>query len=394
MKTTRIPRIGVCLLFILAAGRVQAEPLLNGLAVSTEFGKERFIAALYTDRLTEDAQEVLSSTGERRMELKITADSISARSINSMWVEGMAINNPSSALEAQAENLAKLNNFVRKRLRAGDVLTFNAVEGQGTAVSLNGIKLGAINSDGFFPMLLRTWIGSIPLSSEFKTDLLAGGDVDGELSSRYARIEPDDARVEAVAGWVAPKPPAPEVAAGPAIQPPKPDTRITPPAPPSTTTQEPEAEPEPQVAKAPEPAPAGSTPESKPEPSKPAKVARAPAPEPVAEEEDEAEEMMVTAESLLQRQRYISDVMRQTLRSMRYPRRAQERGQQGSIRLAVTVARDGALQNVKIVQESRYNLLNREALDSVERASPFPDVPEGILGDTFSFGIPVTFQLQ
>lgn len=390
MKSTRFLQLGLFTLLAASASWLHAQPGLNGLAVNTEFGKERFIAALYADQPSSNAEDILSSSGERRMELKVTADSLSARSVNSMWVEGMAINNPPSALEAQAENLARLNNMVRKRLRAGDVLTFTAIEGEGTTVVLNGVQLGVIRSDDFFPMLLRTWIGSIPLSSDFKDALLAAGDVDAGLSARYAAIAPSAARAEAVAGWVAPEPPAPQIAdAG--LAPPKPEVAVAPPPPVTTAPEpapEPEPEPEPQVAATPAPA--------EPKPTPPAQVAKAPpAPAPVEEDEDEDElEVMVTAESLLLRQHYISDVMRKTLQNMRYPRRAQERSQEGSIRLAVTVSRDGEVRDVKIVEESRYSLLNKEAVDSVERANPFPALPAGIAGESFAFGIPITFRLQ
>ncbi|MGQ9425459.1 TonB family protein [Gilvimarinus sp. F26214L] len=385
MRAKRFSIFGICLALGISAGWLHAEPLLNGLAVNTEFGKERFIAALYADDLTTNAQTMLDSTRYRRMELKVTAPSLSARSVNSMWVEGMAINNPGSALEAEADNLAKLNNMIRRRLREGDVLTFDAPPGEGMAVSLNGVRLGTINSPNFFTMVLRTWIGSIPLSSDFKDNLLAAGDVDRGLAGRYATIEPDDARVQAVAGWTTPA--VPPVTADTGLTPPKPDVSIPAPAQ--------EKKPEPKVAAAPpkpepKPEPKPQPKPAKPEP-KPEQVARATPPEP---EDDEVEEVMVTAQSLLLRQRYISDVMRATLQSMRYPRRALERAQEGSIRLAVTVSRDGKVLNVQIVDESRHSLLNKEAVASVERAAPFSALPDGIAGDTLAFGIPVTFRLQ
>ncbi|MEX1034063.1 MAG: TonB family protein [Cellvibrionaceae bacterium] len=416
MKATRLSRVGICLLLILAASHLHAQPSLNGIAVSTEFGKERFIAALYSDVLTTDANELLGSSGRRRMELKVVADSLSARSVNSMWIEGMAINNPGSALEAQAQNLAKLNNLIRRRLLAGDVLSFDAESGNGTVVTLNGIRLGTINSDDFFPMLLRTWIGSIPLSSEFKDSLLAGGGVDGGLADRYARIEPDDARIEVVAGWVAPEPPAPEVVSSAPIEPPRP---APPPRPTIPTTASDDTSDDPddsdeqqEVAgtQSTEPAsePVVAASQAQNQQNNPRQAAESntgtpaparvtPAPQPAAasggDGEDE-EEAMVTAESLVLRQRYISDVMRKTWDNMRYPQRAQERGQQGSIRLAVTVARNGEVQDIQLVEESRYSMLNREAQASVERASPFPEVPDGVGDESFSFGIPITFRLQ
>lgn len=394
MKAKRISAVGISLVFSLLATWANAEPRLNGLAINSEFGKERFIAALYTNNRSTQVENLFDNNVHRRMELKVTADSISARSINSMWIEGMAINNPSATLEAEADNLAALNNMVRRRLREGDVMTFDAVPGEPLTISLNGVELGRINSSNFFNMLLRTWIGNIPLSTEFKDSLMAGGTIDEDLAQRYASIRPDAARIAAVEGWV--EPPAIDAASA-ALAPPRPDIQIerpTPPPPAVATAPAPaQAEPEPATpAAAPSPAPAPAVAAAPPRPA-PA-PAPAPAPTPVEDDDEDVEEVMVTAETLLVRQHYVSDVLRQTLQNMRYPRRALERNQQGSIRLAVTVNRSGALQEVQIIEESPHSLLNREAVASVERASPFPAVPAAIAGDSLSFGIPVTFQLQ
>lgn len=375
--------VAVCLLGVWA----NAEPRLNGLAVNSEFGKERFIAALYTDNRSTNVEDLFDNTVHRRMQIKITADSMSARAINSMWIEGMAINNPSAALEAEADNLATLNNMVRRRLREDDVLTFDAEPGNGMSVHVNGVELGHIKSNNFFNMLLRTWIGNIPLSTEFRASLMAGGTIDEALARRYDSIQPGPARIAAVEGWLDTAPARSSSSA--AVVAPPPQVEIATP-------------PVVAVAPAPAPAPAPAAPAPAPAPVAAAPVTPAPRPAPapppapavVEDEDDEAEEVMVTAASLLVRQHYISDVLRQTLQNMRYPRRAQERGQQGSIRLAVTVKRNGELQDVQILEESPYSLLNREATASVERASPFPSIPDGITGDSLSFGIPVTFQLQ
>lgn len=387
MKAKTICTLGLFLCFGLFGAWANAEPRLNGLAVSSEFGKERFIAALYTNNRSTREEDLFNNSFHRRMELKVTADSLSARSINSMWVEGMAINNPSAALEAEAENLAALNNMVRRRLRAGDVLSFDAAPGQGMTVHLNGVQLGHIKSTDFFNMMLRTWIGSIPLSTEFKNGLLAGGDLDAGLAGRYATIEPAPERVAAVEGWLDSAPASSSPRSG--IAPPRPDVDIAPPpvavAPAPAPTPAP-ARPAPEPARTPAPPPVAAAPAPRPAPP--------PAPAPVDDDGEDAEEVMVTAESLIVRQRYISDVLRQTLQNMRYPRRAQERSQQGSIRLAVTVKRNGEVESVQVVEESAYSLLNREAVASVERASPFPAIPDAITGESLTFAIPVTFRLQ
>jgi len=408
MKTNRLSRASLLLTLLMGSTWSIAEPLLNGLAVSTELSKERFIAALYSDVLSSDASTILNSSGDRRMELKVTDSRLSSRSLNSMWIEGMAINNQSSQLEAQAENLAKLTNMIRKRLVEGDTLRLDAVQGKGTLVSLNGIELGIIESDDFFPMILRTWIGSVPLSSEFKADLLANGNVDGSLASRYRGIAPDQSRIDAVAAWAVPSVPDPTVASSTAIKPPAPTLAVAapPPAPTISTPAvekpkvDPVAKPAAAVAataaapKPEEPKPAAPKPAApKPEQTIALAPAAAPAANELEEDEDDEEEIVMSASSLLERQFYVSESLTAIRQNVSYPRRALEREQEGSIRLAVTVARNGDVLNIQALEEARHSLLNRAATQAVEKTE-FPPMPPGVTGDSITYTAPIAFTLQ
>lgn len=430
--------IGFGLTLILSSAYSQAQPLLNGLAVSTELGKERFIAALYTDSLSNDANEVLNSTARRAMELKVTANRLSARSVNSMWIEGMAINNSGAVLKEQANNVAKLTNMVRKRLVAGDVLRFDAEVGKGTTVTLNGVTLGNIPNDNFFNILLRTWIGSVPLSSEFRDGLLASGKPDGGLESRYRALQPQEGRAEAVASWIEPKEEAPAATTVAAVrpEPPKPtvqkpavevavakptlsalakptidaieksdDTKKAivgaavasekpPVATPPTTKPAAVAKATPQTQPAAQQAKADNT--AKPAANKAAAntVALANKQPAVTDDEDEEEEEVITAESILSRQLYVSELITQSRKNLEYPRRAIERRQEGSVRVSVIINRDGTVKDSMLVEESKHRLLNREVMAMIEKASPFPPMPEELSGDQFEFTVPISFELQ
>ncbi len=413
MKTNRYTKLSFIASLVFMSSWTMAEPQLNGLAVSTELNKERFIAALYSDNVSSDADTILNSSGERAMELKITDRRLSARSLNSMWIEGIAINNRGPELEAQAENLASLTNMIRKRLVTGDTLRFDASAGNGTTVTLNGIKLGNIASDDFFPMLLKTWIGRVPLSSDFKAALLGAGSVDGDLRTRYNSISPDPARIELVSSWSPSAPPAP-VASNNKVAPPPPPVSVRPPAPtlrPSELAKPTIAaikkQDPPQAAIAAKPAPASTTaPSSKvPKPTEPPKAVEvastkpAPTPKPPSppisndEEEDEEEEVAFSASGLLERQYYVSNSMISIQKSVSYPRRAIERRQEGSVRLAVTVDREGKLQNLVTVEESNHGLLNRAAAKAVEDAD-LGKLPNSIGGDSFTFTVPITFKVN
>ncbi|WP_179957594.1 TonB family protein [Exilibacterium tricleocarpae] len=404
-KFTR--RIWLLLIFPTLA---QAEPILNGIATHQELGKERFIAAVYSENMYNDPMALLASTEPRRMELKVTANRLSARRLNNMWIEGMAINNSATALEQHADYMVEFAGFVKKRLVSGDVLTIDGLPGEGARVSVNGVEVGAVESDSFFTMLLATWIGPVPLSSDFRTGLLTGGNVQPELLGRYRSITPSPERVDEIAAWSAPAPdpgtppeappPEPKPAAAVAVATPAPAPAVVKPAVAAaapTLAQAPTpAAPTPQP-EAPAPRPAAPKPEPKPKPA-PRPVAAPPA-DPLLDEdlldEDELDEdgPALTAQSLLSRQLYHSKLKRWTYEYLKYPSRAQKRGQEGSVRLSVVIDRQGNVKTVSAVQESRYSLLNREALGAVKRATPFPPMPDEVQGNEFTFSLPIVFRL-
>ena len=111
------------------------------------------------------------------------------------------------------------------------------------------------------------------------------------------------------------------------------------------------------------------------------------------EELEEESAPLLTAESLLNRQLYHSQLLKWTYKYIRYPKRAVSRGHEGSVRVAVVIDRDGNVKNVSEVESSKYSTLNREALGAVNRAIPFPAIPEGIEGEEFAFSLPIVFRL-
>lgn len=393
-----------------------ADSLLNGLATHKELNKEQFIGALYSDNLSSDAAVLFNSSGAKRMELRVITKRLSSRRLNSIWIEGMAINNPTNLLTSQAENMVSFTTFVKRSLKAGDILSIRG-ENATTTVTLNGILLGTIESEYFFDMVLRTWVGSVPLSSEFRDNLLTNGEIDSAVLAQYESLQPSDARRQTIVKWTQPetletasaatpvKPAAASLAPAalaPTVIAAKPQVaaptlaskpQLVKPAPASTAT----------LAVASEPAKADIEP---PQATSPTPEAPVPLPEAandaalLAEEEfaddDDFEEdngPLLTAESLLSRQIYHSELLKWTYKYIRYPKRAANRGQEGSVRVAVVIDREGNVKNVSEVEQSKYSSLNKEAMGAVKRAVPFPSMPDNIEGEEFSFSLPIVFKL-
>lgn len=77
-----------------------------------------------------------------------------------------------------------------------------------------------------------------------------------------------------------------------------------------------------------------------------------------------------------------------------YPKIAQMRGWQGETMVELQLDGSGKLKSKKIVQSSGYDALDKQALDMVEKAAPFPMPPDVLRGNSFSIRVPIPFKLE
>lgn len=80
-----------------------------------------------------------------------------------------------------------------------------------------------------------------------------------------------------------------------------------------------------------------------------------------------------------------------------YPARSRTRSLEGSVLLYLRVSRDGTLQSVTALKDSRSGSreFQEAAVESVRRASEdFPPFPEGLKRDEILFNLPVSFTLE
>ena len=78
----------------------------------------------------------------------------------------------------------------------------------------------------------------------------------------------------------------------------------------------------------------------------------------------------------------------------RYPRRAESRRQEGVVRLFIALDRDGQVLEGRIDRGAGYPLLDKAALDMLDRAAPLPPVPDDIPGNRIEIIVPVHFFMQ
>ena len=354
------------ILVLLCSAAKAADPILNGLSIHSELGKEQFIGALFSTAPSNDAVALVSSSSSLRMELKILApEGMTTRRFSRTWIEGMAINNTQAALTDQAEYMVKFDGLFKGRFLLNDDIVFSYAQTKGVNIYVNDVLLGNIASEKFFSMLLSTWVGRVPLSSDFKEGVLKAGNVNAEMKSRFDKIKFTKERATEIVAWGKAKTPA-EIAA------------------------------EKEAAKSANSAQSSSVETikvSKAELAK-AEAAKIEAARLAAQRaEEEEKQPALTAQTLLARQFYVSDLLRKIRSNTRYPKRALEKNQAGSMRIAVVISRKGDIISTSLISASQYGLLNDAAQDAIAKSAPFPPMPDTIPGATFEFTAPTTFTL-
>ena len=77
----------------------------------------------------------------------------------------------------------------------------------------------------------------------------------------------------------------------------------------------------------------------------------------------------------------------------KYPRIAQRRIWEGDILLELTLNKNSKILNIKVINESKHEVLNKEAVAMIERARPLPKA-NNIKSETFKVFVPVVFKLR
>ncbi len=78
----------------------------------------------------------------------------------------------------------------------------------------------------------------------------------------------------------------------------------------------------------------------------------------------------------------------------KYPKIAAMRNWQGEAIVELELDGNGKLKSKKIIQSSGHEVLDKQALEMVEKALPFPAPPDVLRGNNFTITVPVPFKLE
>lgn len=89
------------------------------------------------------------------------------------------------------------------------------------------------------------------------------------------------------------------------------------------------------------------------------------------------------------------DIVKQKIEEVKkYPLWARREGIQGMVGVRFTVLKSGETRNIAITQSSGFTILDREAVETIKRASPFPPLPEDIPFPSIEMEVSILFSLK
>ena len=93
-------------------------------------------------------------------------------------------------------------------------------------------------------------------------------------------------------------------------------------------------------------------------------------------------------------ERYSSLISKAIGLNKQYPEIAQMQRLQGTVILDLEINSNGLISSVRIKRSSRHEILDKEALEMINNASPFPVPPKSVQGKNFNVLVPISFKLE
>ncbi len=145
--------------------------LLNGAGIRKKFFISVYVGALYLPQPQKGVGDLLVTPPANRVAMYFVYSEVAKRRLDGGWREGFE-NNVDPA--QYAELRPRLERFVALfgDMHDGDQVWLDYVPGEGTRVSINGVRQGVIAGADFNAALLAVWLGRYPVSESLKNAMV------------------------------------------------------------------------------------------------------------------------------------------------------------------------------------------------------------------------------
>ncbi len=144
---------------------------LNGAGIRYKFFFKIYIAALYLEKISSDAEQVIQSDGGKQMVMHFLYDEVEKDDLIEAWNDGFEENGSPAQLAELSGQIAAFNALF-DTVKAGDTIILDYIPGTGTSVAIRGENKGTIAGKPFNDLLLSIWLGKEPVSDDLRDNLL------------------------------------------------------------------------------------------------------------------------------------------------------------------------------------------------------------------------------
>ncbi|GAB1262262.1 chalcone isomerase family protein [Aurantivibrio plasticivorans] len=161
---------------------------LNGVSIYEELRRKYFVTELYTSVPVHSITQLHEQGGEVQLEIKFLRE-MPTNKFSQLWVRGAVINNSDALIIQEKANLDAFAGTFTNSFKAGDSVVLHFDGETNMSIFYNKRLLATYASLDLMGVLLNAVAGDVPLSSSFKRELFAGGQVDRELKAITQQLQ-------------------------------------------------------------------------------------------------------------------------------------------------------------------------------------------------------------
>ena len=144
---------------------------LNGLGIRYKFFFKIYIAALYVEKLTHKADDLINAKGFKRIQMYFLYDEVTKEKLVNGWLEGFQ-NNLGEQEFQDLESRIEQFNAMFETVNRGDQILLDYLPAKGTRVTIKNKLRGVIEGADFYAALMKIWLGDSPVKQDLKNALL------------------------------------------------------------------------------------------------------------------------------------------------------------------------------------------------------------------------------
>lgn len=147
---------------------------LNGAGTRYKAFFKVYDLALYSGRKAKTLEELTALPGPKRLNFVALRD-IPGTDLGLSFIKGLSNNSTPEQIRKHTPSSTRLIEVFsgRPKLVTGDTFAMEFVPGKGTTFFIKGVAQGApVGDDEYFGMILRVWLGQVPVDFKLKEALL------------------------------------------------------------------------------------------------------------------------------------------------------------------------------------------------------------------------------